>query len=137
MNRKGILALAALAVLVLAAGLLHGRRAQPAFNGSRVCNDGEFAMEYTAFNGTERCDFVLNAGDAIDVSIEREGGSVSVSIAVQGEEPIYCGTDMETACFTVGVLEPGTYTITVTGEWARGSVRFAIQSPVSDGAQAR
>ena len=71
------------------------------------------------------------------MSIEREGGSVSVSIAVQGEEPIYCGTDMGTACFTVGVLEPGTYTITVTGERARGSVRFAIQSPVSDGAQAR
>lgn len=137
MNRKGILALAVLAGLVLAAGLLHGRRVQPAFNGSRVCNDGEFAMEYTAFNGTEYCDFDLNAGDAIDVSIEREGGSVSIEIGAQGEEPIYCGTDMGTACFTVGVAEAGTYTITVTGERARGSVRFAVQSPVSDGAPGR
>lgn len=99
------------------------------FDGSRTGNDTQLIMEYTAFNTTDTQDLVVEAGDIIHAEIVVEDGHLSYKIQKDDEEPI---AESEGIFFSVeydfDVEESGTYTVTVTGEDAKGSVKFVVES---------
>ena len=99
------------------------------FDGSRTGNDTQLIMEYTAFNTTDSQDLVVEAGDIIHAEIVVEDGHLSYKIQKDDEEPI---AESEGIFFSVeydfDVEESGTYTVTVTGENAKGSVKFVVES---------
>lgn len=101
----------------------------PDFNGSRTGNDKQLIMEYTAFNTTDSQDLVVEAGDTIHVEIVIEDGHLSYKIQKNDDEPI---AESESIFFSeefdVEVKESGTYTVTVTGEKAKGSVKFVVEN---------
>lgn len=99
------------------------------FDGSRTGNDTQLIMEYTAFNTTDSQDLVVEAGDIIHAEIVVEDGHLSYNIQKDDDEPI---AESEGIFFSVeydfDVEESGTYTVTVTGENAKGSVKFVVES---------
>ena len=101
----------------------------PDFNGSRTGNDNQLIMEYTAFNTTDTQDLVVEAGDIIHAEIVVEDGHLSYKIQKNDDEPI---AESESIFFSeefdVEVKESGTYTVTVTGEKAKGSVKFVVEN---------
>ena len=99
----------------------------PDFNGSRTGNDKQLIMEYTAFNTTDSQDLVVEAGDTIHTEIVIADGQLSYKIQKNDDEPI---AESESIFFSeefdVEVKESGTYTVTVTGEKAKGSVKITV-----------
>ncbi|MBV6370870.1 hypothetical protein HIU56_00470 [Enterococcus faecium] len=99
------------------------------FDGSRTGNDTQLIMEYTEFNTTDTQDLVVEAGNIIHAEIVVEDGHLSYKIQKDDEEPI---AESEGIFFSVeydfDVEESGTYTVTVTGENAKGSVKFVVES---------
>ena len=101
----------------------------PDFNGSRTGNDKQLIMEYTEFNTTDSQDFVVEAGDTIHTEIVIEDGQLSYKIQKNDDEPIAESEGIFFSVdFDVEVEESGTYTVTVTGEKAKGSVKFVVES---------
>ena len=101
----------------------------PDFNGSRTGNDKQLIMEYTAFNTTDSQDLVLEAGDTIHTEIEIEDGKLSYKIQKNDDEPIAESEGIFFSVdFDVEVEESGTYTVTVTGDNTKGSVKFVVES---------
>lgn len=99
------------------------------FSGSRTGNDSEFVMEYSIFNTSDAQDLRAEAGDTIHAELTVEGGSLTVQIQKDGEEPVYEGEGIVASEeFDVEITEAGTYTVRVTGERAKGSVRFSVVS---------
>lgn len=98
------------------------------FDGSRTGNDTQLIMEYTEFNATDSQDLVVEAGDIIHAEIVVEAGHLSYKIQKDDDEPI---AESEGIFFSVeydfNIKESGTYTVTVTGENAKGSVKFAVE----------
>ena len=99
------------------------------FDGSRTGNDTQLIMEYTALNTTDSQDLVVEAGDIIHAEIVVEAGHLSYKIQKDDDEPI---AESEGIFFSVeydfDVEKSGTYTVTVTGENAKGSVKFVVES---------
>lgn len=99
------------------------------FDGSRTGNDTQLIMEYTEFNTTDTQDLVVEAGDIIHAEIVVEDGHLSYKIQKDDDEPI---AESKGIFFSVeydfDVEESGTYTVTVTGENAKGSVKFVVES---------
>lgn len=97
------------------------------FDGSRIGNDSEFVMDYKIFNTTDSQDLMVAEGDIIHADIVVEGGHLSFKIQKDNEEPVY---ESESIFFShefdVEIEESGTYTVTVTGEKAKGSVSFTV-----------
>lgn len=99
------------------------------FSGSRTGNESEFIMKYSILNGTDSQMLVLEKGDVIDAEIVNDSGKLSIKIQKDEEEPIYENKDISDSNeFEVEIEENGTYTITVTGEKAKGSVSFLKNS---------
>ena len=99
------------------------------FDGSRTGNDTQLIMEYTEFNTTDTQNLVVEAGNIIHAEIVVEDGHLSYKIQKDDEEPI---AESEGIFFSVeydfDVEESGTYTVTVTGENAKGSLKFVVES---------
>ena len=99
------------------------------FDGSRTGNDTQLIMEYTEFNTTDTQNLVVEAGNIIHAEIVVEDGHLSYKIQKDDEEPI---AESEGIFFSVeydfDVEESGTYTVTVIGENAKGSVKFVVES---------
>lgn len=99
------------------------------FDGSRTGNDTQLIMEYTAFNTTDTQDLVVEAGDIIHAEIVVEDGHLSYKIQKDDDEPIAESKDIFFSVeYDFDVEESGTYTVTVTGENAKGSVKFVVES---------
>lgn len=98
-----------------------------AFDGSRIGNNNEFVMDYKVFNKTDSQDLIVEEGDTIHAEIIVEGGSLSFKIQKDDEVPVYEGVDVSFSDeFDVDIEESGTYTVTITGKKAKGSVSFTI-----------
>lgn len=101
----------------------------PDFNGSRTGNDKQLIMKYTAFNSTDSQDLIVEAGDTIHAKIVIEDGHLSYKIQKNGDKPI---AESEGIFFSkefdVEVEKSGTYTVDVTGDKAKGSVKFLVES---------
>lgn len=99
------------------------------FDGSRTGSDTQLIMEYTEFNTTDSQDLVVEAGDIIHAEIVVEDGHLSYKIQKDDDEPI---AESEGIFFSVeydfNIEESGTYTVTVTGENAKGSLKFVVES---------
>lgn len=101
----------------------------PAFNGSRTGNESQLIMEYSAFNTTDSQKLVIEAGDSIDAKIVVDKGSLSITIQQEDKEPVYESNNISSSDnFDVAIEEGGTYTVTVAGEKAKGSVSFIVES---------
>ena len=99
------------------------------FNENGTGNDKQLIMEYTAFNTTDSQDLVVEAGDTIHTEIVIEDGQLSYKIQKNDDESIAESKGVFfSADFDVEVEESGTYTVTVTGEKAKGSVKFLVES---------
>ena len=97
------------------------------FDGSRTGNNNEFMMDYKVFNKTDAQDLIVEKGDTIHAEIIVEGGSLSFRIQREDEVPVYEGEDVSFSDeFDIDIEESGTYTVSVTGEKAKGSVSFIV-----------
>lgn len=97
------------------------------FDGSRIGNNSEFMMDYKVFNKTDSQDLIVEKGDTIHAEIIVEGGSLSFRIQREDEVPVYEDEDVSFSDeFDIDIEESGTYTVSVTGEKAKGSVSFIV-----------
>lgn len=97
------------------------------FDGSRTGNNNEFVMDYKVFNKTDSQDLIVEKGDTIHAEIIVEGGSLSFKVQKDDEAPVYEGTDVSSSDeFDIDIEESGTYTASVTGKKAKGSVSFTV-----------
>ena len=97
------------------------------FDGSRTGNSNEFVMNYKVFNKTDSQNLIVEKGDTIHAEIIVEGGSLSFKIQKDDEVPVYEGVDVSFSDeFDVEINEGGTYTVSVTGKKAKGSINFTI-----------
>lgn len=97
------------------------------FDGSRTGNNNEFMMDYKVFNKTDAQDLIVEKGDTIHAEIIVEDGSLSFRIQREDEVPVYEGEDVSFSDeFDIDIEESGTYTVSVTGEKAKGSVSFTV-----------
>lgn len=94
------------------------------FNGSRASDEEHFDIDFEILNGTYTHDLVMNEGDSIALTIEKESGSISLLIQKESKDAIYRGDDVEAGTFEVVISEAGTYTLSVTGKKAKGHVVF-------------
>ena len=122
--------------LLLVLALLAGCAARPSFNGSRIMNADRFEMEYDALNGTILHVLELHSGDQLDVEVVDRSGTIAASVRPEAGAPIYRGTDIPDCRFQLPISEDGRYEIAVTGDGARGSVRFERISGTTDAANA-
>lgn len=98
-----------------------------AFEGNRTGNDNEFVMDYKVLNKTDSQDLIVEEGDTIHAEIIVEGGSLSFKIQKDDEVPVYEGENVTFSDeFDVNIKESGTYTVSVTGVKAKGSVSFTV-----------
>lgn len=97
------------------------------FDGSRTGNDSEFIMEYSVLNKTDAQDLIAESGDIISGKIIANRGSLSIKIQKDGKEPIYESNGISVSNeLEVEIDESGTYTVSVAGEKAEGSVSFTV-----------
>jgi hypothetical protein len=118
----------AFASVILSALLLAGC-ASATFNGSRTGNDSQLVMEYTVFNTTDSQTLKLEQGDRLAVTIVDEQGTLSLSIAMEGEDPLYEDLDAQSRTFELVIPKSGNYQVTVTGEQAKGSLSVVRVEP--------
>lgn len=84
--------------------------------------DGTLSLHFDDFTGTQSVSLSLCAGDEVAFSIDRQDGRVNLSLAL--DAPVYTGSDLESGVFTVVVPTDGTYTFTLVGKRADGSVQL-------------
>lgn len=97
------------------------------FDGSRTGNSDEFVMDYKILNKTDAQGLMAEKGDTIHAEIIVEGGSLSLKIQKDDEVPVYESEDVSFSDeFDVEINEGGTYTVSVTGKKAKGSINFTI-----------
>ena len=119
--KKFLLIVCTLALMVSSTGC------DTKFDGSRIGNDSEFIMEYRVLNTTDTQDLIAESGDIISGNIIVNKGSLSIKIQKDDEEPIYENNGISVSNeFDVEINESGTYTVSVTGEKAKGSVSFTV-----------
>ena len=116
--RKTILAL----VLCLFAALLLMTSCKPDFVGNKITLNGTYTLDFSALNRTEDGELNVKAGEGMRVTIALEEGSVDVEIRDGDYEPAYIGNGLSNEDFTVICQKDGRYTISVTGENAKGKV---------------
>lgn len=99
------------------------------FQGSRIGNDSKFIMNYQIFDTTDSQDLKAGAGDTINASIVVTDGRLSIRIQKGDDDPIYESDGILVSNeFNVGIEEEGSYTVTVTGKKAKGSVSFLVKA---------
>lgn len=97
------------------------------FDGSRTGNESAFVMDYKVLNKMDSQDLTVEKGDTIHAKLIVEGGSLSVQIQKDDKAPVYEGEDVSVSDeFDIHIEESGTYTVSVTGENAKGSVSFTV-----------
>lgn len=99
------------------------------FSGSRIGDDSHLIMEYRIFNGTDSQLLELEKGDVIDAELVIDSGQLSVKIQKEKDDPVYETNNIVSSdTFQVPIEESGSYKVTVTGEKAKGSVKFEKNS---------
>ncbi len=96
---------------------------QVTFDGSRTSNEDQYIIEYNVLNKTDSAELQLSEGDVADVEIISNSGKVDVLIMHSDGTEIYRGNDAKTGSFKLNITKAGTYTISVSGVNANGSVR--------------
>lgn len=128
MKKKTILTLGLiLLVLVLAgAAVLMLRNQQNEFTGNRVKNPDAYLLDIQRMNGTDSHVLTLKKGDSLAVKFETTGGQLTMEITAPDGSVIYQGNGTEATEFTLGIPEDGTYTISVRGKQAKGTLHVRL-----------
>lgn len=127
MRRKRYLWLIVL-VVVLAVSIPLAVRREATFNGSSFGDRRSFHLSFSVMNTTESHDLALNAGETLSAALVSDGGTLSVTIQKGDDAPLFEGTDLTTQNFTVTAQETGAYTVSVTGQHAKGSFDITVQA---------
>lgn len=69
----------------------------------------------------------LQEGDQLDAALVITAGEVQVRISMEGEDAVYEGTHKQSVSFTCIAPKSGSYTITITGKAAEGSIGFQVK----------
>ena len=93
-------------------------------NGSSTGNDTQFIVEYSILNTSDHREMPLKTGDVIDTTVVNDDGSVDIQVENSAGGFIYSETDVPTSEFEIVISQDDTYTFTVTGHKAKGSVSF-------------
>lgn len=108
------------------------------FNGSRKGNDSQLIMDYKVLNTTDSQELELETGDIVDFEVVSRSGKVDILLQKGEEEPVYEGLDIPTSAFQVKIFESGTYTVSVRGKKAKGSVsvsRMKTEDSITENAE--
>lgn len=92
----------------------------------RTVEDDCFSLDCTMLNTTLAERYTLEEGDLVVLTHSNSEGRFTFEIGKEGQLPIYTGDDSAPERFTVRIPEHGTYTLSVTGEQAKGQVAFRI-----------
>lgn len=93
-----------------------------AFDGSRMANEDGFSMTYNMFDRQEQAVLHLETDDTLHVQLAHTGGNIDLVVGMEDQEPIYRGSGLDNASFTLNIHQTGDYTIAVTGHKAKGSL---------------
>ena len=125
--------MAVMVAFVLTAGtLLCACEKAGTFDGSKTGDADHFSLDFENLNTTYSHDIEMKVGESIDVSVECLKGKISITIQNGDKEPAYRGNDLGTTDFRVGINEEGTYTLTVSGEKAKGRVNLVRSESVQE-----
>lgn len=110
------------------------------FSGSRIGNDSQLTMDFTALNGNDSQSLHLKKGDILDVDIDIHSGSVNVNIQKTTElnesaepkkedksikfAPLYRKRDLSKDTCTLEIPEDGIYEVSVNGMGASGRLQI-------------
>lgn len=116
MKGKGLVAAGLIACLLI--GCVN-------YDGSRIGNESQLSMKYRIFNGSDRQELSLQAGDIMQGSVERRKGDLHVRLCRQGEkEPVFEMENPASGSFSVEIEEDGRYVLYIEGKAAAGSFQF-------------
>ena len=91
-----------------------------------------YSLELELLNDTLAETFPLLEGDAVEVSLTRLSGELTISIGQENREPVYEGRNPPLGSFRVTIPEDGDYIFSVGGKNAAGSVSFQINRSKPD-----
>lgn len=121
------------AIIIMAVSLCAcGSNDNAKFNGSKTGDAQHFDIDFDILNTTYTHELVMEEGESIEISIEKESGSISLLVQMESEDSVYQGDDVDTGEFEVIISEAGTYTLSVTGKKAKGHVVFTKKLRDSD-----
>lgn len=81
-----------------------------------------FSMEFSKYDGENKCELSLQKNDEVQVEITCDKGSFTFTITGKnGSEP-YAGNISESGTFTVTVSEADTYVFWIAGKSATGKI---------------
>ncbi|MDC7292040.1 hypothetical protein NXH67_00710 [Butyrivibrio sp. DSM 10294] len=94
------------------------------FSGSKTGDKDHFDIDFEVLNTSYSHELEMKEGEALDVMVEAESGTISLLIQKGDDKPAYRGTIDESTefQFQVGIETEGTYTLTVSGDKAKGHV---------------
>lgn len=102
------------------------------FDGSRTGNENRLIMDYRTMNMTDSQELELAEGDRVHFEVVSLSGRVDIILQKNGKTSIYEGSDIPTSSFWIEVEDSGTYTVSVTGRNARGSVSAVKENSESN-----
>lgn len=108
-------------LLCVAAALLCYRNA-PVFQGEKVKTSDAYALDIRRMNGTDSHLLLLSRGDSLHVHFETSHGRLPLRISEENGAELYSGDGELCTDFDLTVPNDGSYTITVTGKDAAGSI---------------
>ena len=111
-----------LGVILLMAAMLVGCSSGAIFSGSKTGDENHFDIEFEVLNSSFTHDLELKEGESLEVTATKESGKISLRIQCGESDPVYQGDNLESTNFKVNINESGTYTITVSGQKAKGHV---------------
>ena len=95
------------------------------YDGSRIGNESQLSMKYRIFNGSDRQELSLQAGDIMQGSVERRKGDLHVRLCRQGGEGAGVRDGKSGEWFlSVEIEEDGRYVLYIEGKGAAGSFQF-------------
>ncbi|MHC5229573.1 hypothetical protein ACYSNW_15010 [Enterococcus sp. LJL99] len=122
MNKKKVGLICLISIITL---LLVSCRMIAKFNGSRTGNDDHFIMNYKVLNIEDSQELTLKKADKVICEIDNEAGEITITITHVGkDELIKKNYKREKDQFTFEVPNDGKYTISVSGNKAKGKVSF-------------
>ncbi|MDE5910447.1 MAG: hypothetical protein K2H52_17225 [Lachnospiraceae bacterium] len=107
------------------------------FDGSRTGNENQLIMEYEILNMTDTQNLELKDGDIVHFDVTSKSGSVAISLQKGEDKPIYEESDIPTSTFQVAIKDSGTYTVSVTGHKAKGSVSITKESTAKENSSSK
>jgi len=97
------------------------------FDGSFTGNETQFILDFEVLNVTKTHTLVLDSSDIVDVVIEKDKGTLDISVTDTEGHSIYTGDDASSGQFALEITRSDSYEFKVTGTRAKGKVSFIVR----------